>query len=259
MTLRPIVLCLSGHDPGGGAGVQADIETVAALGGHAASLITTHTVQDSRDVSRVVAADPALLREQADTLLADVEVSAVKIGLLGAPAQASFIAELIDRLGRPVVLDPVLRAGGGADLASVELIAAIKRELLRRTEVLTPNAAEARRLAGLDDLEACGAALVANGARHVLITGGDEPANDKDGAVINRWHRHDGKPRTFSWPRLPGPFHGAGCTLASAIATLLAQGLPVGEALTDAQAYVHGALSRSFAPGKGRRVPGRLP
>lgn len=255
MTLRPTVLCVSGHDPGGGAGVSADIETVAALGGHAASLITAHTVQDSRNVKRVVAVDGALLREQAATLLADVDVAAVKIGLLGAPEQAALIAEVIDRLGRPVVLDPVLRAGGGADLASNDLIAGMKRELLPRTEVLTPNAAEARRLAGLDDLEACGAALIALGARHVLVTGGDEAGE----AVVNRWHRHDGKPRTFSWPRLPGPFHGAGCTLASAIATLLAHGLPVAEALADAQAYVHSTLLRSFAPGKGRRVPGRMP
>ncbi|MGH8482390.1 MAG: bifunctional hydroxymethylpyrimidine kinase/phosphomethylpyrimidine kinase, partial [Nevskiaceae bacterium] len=118
MRPRPTVLCLSGHDPGGGAGVQADIETATALGGHAACLVTAHTVQDTRDVRRVVAVDLALLREQAEVLLADLEVGAIKVGLLGAPEQAAFIAGLAGRLPRPLVLDPVLRAGGGAELAS---------------------------------------------------------------------------------------------------------------------------------------------
>jgi hydroxymethylpyrimidine/phosphomethylpyrimidine kinase len=253
MTDRPTVLCLSGHDPGGGAGLHADIETVAALGGHAAGIITAHTVQDTTNVRRVVAADLALVREQVDVLLADLTVAAVKIGLLGGVEQCSFLGDLVARLRRPAVLDPVLRAGGGAELGSDALVAEMKRALLPRIDVLTPNAAEARRLAGQQDLDACGAALVVAGARHVLITGGDEPGE----TVVNRWHRRDGRPRAFSWPRLQGPFHGAGCTLAAAIATLLARGLPVAEALADAQAYVHAALQRGFAPGRGRPIPGR--
>jgi len=257
MTLsRPAVLCLSGHDPGGGAGVQADIETALSLGGHPLSLITAHTVQDSSNVTKVRAADLALLREQAAVLLADVKVSAIKIGLLGDAAQVGFIVELIERTGAPVVLDPVLRAGGGTELASSSLIDELKRALVPRVDVLTPNAAEARRLAsGSRDLDAAGAALLALGAQNVLITGGDEPGE----TVVNRWYRRDGSPRTFSWPRLPGPFHGAGCTLASAIATLLARGLPVGAALADAQAYVHRTLQRAIAPGRGRRIPDRAP
>ena len=255
MSGRPIVLCFSGHDPGGGAGLQADIETVAALGGHAVDVITAHTVQDTTNVRRVVAADLPLMREQVETLLADMAVGAVKIGLLGGPEQADFLAQLVARIGRPAVLDPVLRAGGGAELGSDGLLAAIRRDLLPRIDVLTPNAAEARRLSGKQDLDACGAALVAGGARHVLVTGGDEPGDP----VVNRWYRRDGPPRAFAWPRLPGTFHGAGCTLASAIAALLARGLPVAEALADAQAYAHAALQRGFAPGRGRPIPGRLP
>lgn len=257
---RPTVLCLSGHDPGGGAGLQADIETVAALGGHAAGVITAHTVQDTTNVRRVVAADPGLMREQVDVLLADLPVGAVKIGLLGGVEQPALLAGIVARIGRPAVLDPVLRAGGGADLGSDALIAEMKRSLFARIDVLTPNAAEARRLAGQQDLDACGAALVAAGARNVLITGGDEPVDGTaDEAVVNRWYRRDGAPRAFAWTRLPGPFHGAGCTLAAAIATLLARGLPVAEALADAQAWVHGALARGFAPGRGRPIPGRVP
>jgi hydroxymethylpyrimidine/phosphomethylpyrimidine kinase len=259
MSRRPTVLCLSGHDPGGGAGLQADIEAVAALGGHAATLLTAHTVQDTRDVRRVVPADFALLKEQAAILLADVEVHAIKVGLLGEPGQAAFIARLAERLGVPLVLDPVLRAGGGTELATDALADAIRDDLLPRATVLTPNAAEARRLAGSGDLAVCGEALLAAGAANVLITGGDEPGE----AVVNRWHRREGSPRAFSWPRLRGPFHGAGCTLASAIAALLARGFPVDAALADAQAWVHAALGRAFSPGHGRPVPhrgpGRLP
>ncbi len=254
-TSRPAVLFLSGHDPGGGAGIQADLETAAALGGHGLSLITAHTVQDTRDVVAVRAPDLALLREQAAVLLADVPVKAIKVGLLGAPEQVPFIVELIERTGAPAVVDPVLRAGGGAELASAALVEALKRAL-PRVEVLTPNAAEARRLVPeARDLDAAGAALVALGARNVLITGGDEPGE----TVVNRWYRRDGAPRAFSWPRLAGPFHGAGCTLAAAVATLLAQGNSVGAALADAQAFTHRALERAFAPGRGRRIPGRLP
>src|SRR5687767_4867279 len=127
---RPAVLCLSGHDPGGGAGVQADIETVLSLGGHALTLITAHTVQDSANVTAVRAADIDLLREQAAVLLTDVKVSAIKIGLLGDAGQVGLIVELIERTGTPVVLDPVLRAGGGAELASAALIDALRRQLL---------------------------------------------------------------------------------------------------------------------------------
>jgi hydroxymethylpyrimidine/phosphomethylpyrimidine kinase len=256
---RPAILFLSGHDPGGGAGVQADLETAAALGGHGLSLITAHTVQDTRNVAAVRAADLALLREQAAVLLADVAVRAIKVGLLGGAEQVPFVVDLIGRAGAPAVVDPVLRAGGGTELASAELIEAFKRALPHVT-VLTPNAAEARRLVPqARDLDAAGAALVALGARNVLITGGDEVDRELGGAVVNRWYRRDAGPRAFSWPRLPGPFHGAGCTLAAAIATLLAQGLPVAAALADAQAYTHRALERAFAAGRGRRIPGRLP
>ena len=250
---RPTVLCLSGHDPGGGAGIQADIETVAALGGHAFSLISAHTVQDTTDVTRVQAMDLALLREQAAALLADAAPRAIKVGLLASAAQAGFVSELTRQTGAPVVLDPVLRAGGGAELAPAGLVDALAA-LLPQIEVLTPNAAEARRLVpGAGDLDACGRDLVRRGARNVLITGGDEPGE----GVINRWYRSDGSPRAFAWPRLAGPFHGAGCTLAAAFATLLARGESVGAALADAQAWVHAALQRGFAPGKGRMIPGR--
>lgn len=256
MTLeRAVVLCLSGHDPGGGAGIQADIEAIAALGGHALTIITAHTVQDSRNVAQVVAADPVLLQAQLDALLADFRPRAIKVGLLGDAAQADLVVRAADRLRVPLVLDPVLRAGGGADLAARGFIDALRRELLPRVDVLTPNAAEARRLVpDATGLDACGQTLVALGARNVLVTGGDEPGDP----VVNHWFAADRSPRRYAWPRVPGKFHGAGCTLAAAIAALLARGAGAADALVDAQAYVHRALSQAHAPGAGRKLPGRV-
>src|SRR5689334_3716385 len=126
---NPVVLCISGHDPVGGAGIQADIETVSALGGHALSLISCATVQDSRNVSSVRATDLALLRAQAEVLLADARVAAIKIGLLGGAEQIPWLLEVIQRCKAPAVLDPVLRAGGGADLATQDLVEAMRKDL----------------------------------------------------------------------------------------------------------------------------------
>jgi hydroxymethylpyrimidine/phosphomethylpyrimidine kinase len=252
---RPQVLCLSGHDPGGGAGIQADIEAIAALGGHALAVITAHTVQDSVDVARVVAADARLLQEQLDALFADFRPRALKVGLLGSAAQVAVVAQAARRAAVPVVLDPVLRAGGGAELAGAELIERLRAELLPLTDVLTPNAAEARRLAPAATLDDCGAALLALGARHVLITGGDEPGDP----VVNHWFAPGRPPRRYAWSRVAGRFHGAGCTLAAATAALLARGVPATAAVSDAQAYTHRALQAAFAAGRGRLIPGRLP
>ena len=252
----PNVLCLSGHDPTGGAGIQADIETIAALGGHALTVITAHTVQDTGNVTRVVAPDPRLFKSQIEALLTDCPIHAVKIGLLGETKQVAVIAQVLRRMKAPVVLDPVLRAGGGRNLAAAGLLQAIKTTLLPRVDVLTPNAAEARRLIpGARNLDDCGAGLLALGAKNVLITGGD----DAGLAVVNTWHRPGRAPRRYSWPRLHQGFHGAGCTLASAIAVLLAQGHTMAAAIQDAQAYTQETLKRAVKIGHGRSVPRRLP
>jgi hydroxymethylpyrimidine/phosphomethylpyrimidine kinase len=257
---RPLVLCFSGHDPGGGAGIQADIESCAAQGTHALSIITAHTVQDTGDVKRVVPVAPILMRDQLETLLEDCEIGSIKIGLLGDAQQIPVILGAIESTRVPVVLDPILRAGGGANLASAALQTALQTELLPAATVLTPNAAEARRLApGARDLDACASELLRHGAKNVLVTGGDEPASTGDDAVVNSWHAADRSPRRFAWPRLPGEFHGAGCTLAAAIAALLAKGLPMAQALEDSQAYTHRTLQAAVAVGKGRKIPRRLP
>lgn len=252
--MRPLVLCASGHDPTGGAGIHADIEAIAGNGAHALSLITAHTVQDTQDVVRVSPVAPILLASQIETLLADCSISAFKIGLLGDAQQIPVLVSAIAQAKVPVVLDPILRAGGGASLASAALQAALQELLLPHVTVLTPNAAEARRLTRKDSLDEAAQVLQKAGVRHVLITGGDEPG----ATVTNRWYHANAAPRVFEWPRLPGGFHGAGCTLAAAIAANLARGLSIEAALEQAQRYTHESLARAFRIGQGRQIPGRV-
>ena len=252
---RPLLLCISGHDPTGGAGIHADIEACGALGAHALSVITCHTVQDTSDVRRVSAVPPILLAAQIEALTGDCAIDAVKIGLLGDAEQVAPIAAALRQLRRPVVLDPVLRAGGGTALVGSALRAQLVQHLFPLADLITPNLGEARALAGLPQgsAAACSARLLAGGARNVLITGGDEPGD----TVLNSWHTAEGNETRYEWPRLDARFHGAGCTLASAIAALLASGLKMGAALEQAQRYTQDALARAFAIGHGRLIPAR--
>lgn len=248
-TLSPLprVLCLSGLDPTGGAGLQADIEAVAACGGHALGLVTALTVQDTHNVHRVDSVPAELLAAQLDTLLDDCPVQAVKIGLLGSAAQIGVIAARVRALRVPLVIDPVLRAGGGMELTNSALIDALWRELLPLCTVLTPNAVEAHRLGGAE-------ALLAAGCANVLVTGGDAATD----AVHNDWHRRGQPPRRWSWPRIALRFHGAGCTLASALAARLAAGGTLEDALDHAQAYTHRSLQAARPVGEGRWIAHRL-
>lgn len=250
----PRVLCLSGLDPGGGAGLQADIETLQAHRVHALGLVTALTVQDSRNVARVVPTAVDLLQAQLDCLLADTQPAAIKIGLIGSAEQLPLLRAVIDRCGVPVVCDPVLRAGGGRELAAEGFETALRSLLMPVIDVLTPNAAEARRLVPeAASLEACAAALLAGGCRRVLITGGDEPGS----TVVNTVHAVGRAPQRHEWPRLPETFHGAGCTLAAAIAAGLALGQALDEAIHGAQSWTQQTLANAFAVGKGRRIPAR--
>lgn len=235
--------------------MQADIESCAANGARAVCLITALTVQDSRNVHRVVPVTSELLAETAELLLADVQPAAIKFGLLGSVEQLAVARRIVQRLRVPVVMDPILRAGGGSELVSEALAAGFKAELFALVDVLTPNAAEARRLTGEDSLPAAAEALLALGVRNVLITGGDERTE----SVVNWRFSQSAAPVCFEWPRLPMAFHGAGCTLAAAISAHLAQGLSAAEAIVAAQIYTQAALARAQPVGQGRLLPSRLP
>lgn len=254
--MRPVVLCCSGLDPSGGAGLQADIESIAALGGHAAVVCTALTVQDSQRVYGFEPVAPALIRQQAEAVLADLPVAAVKLGMLGSGAIAQVVAELLAQHPElPVVLDPVLAAHTGGSLARHDLLQGLHR-LLPRATVVTPNTPEARCLAGTDDLPAAVAWFAAQGARHLLLKGGHEPG----ATLVNRLYAGTSLLRESVVPRLPGEFHGSGCTLAAALAAGLAAGLALPEAVAQAEAFVARALQAADRPRpQGQFLPWRRP
>ncbi|MFZ5723058.1 MAG: bifunctional hydroxymethylpyrimidine kinase/phosphomethylpyrimidine kinase [Pseudomonadota bacterium] len=252
---KPVVLVIAGHDPVGGAGLQADIEAVAALGCHAATAVTALTVQDTRNVSSFEVTAPELLRAQIEAVLGDLQPAAVKIGMIGSGDNARVIARLLRQHPHiPVVLDPVLVAGGGGSLAGNDLQQVLLTELLPLAAVLTPNGPEARTLAGSDVLADCARRLAQHGAQHVLITGGHEPGDE----IVTVLYGRDGELARHIHPRLPGNYHGSGCTLAAAVAALLAQGAPVGRAVGEALAYTWQTLDHAQRPGHGQAIPDRF-
>lgn len=255
---RATVLIFAGLDPSGGAGIAADILAVSAQGGHALPIVSALTVQDNDRVFDVIAVDAATLARQAEVLAAKIGIQAVKIGIPGSRANAQAIADVILglRLSNPelpVVLDPVLASGNGFALSREDAAQALA-PLLPLVTLIVPNLPEALLLSGgLATPEAQAARLQALGCRHVLITGGHADGAD----VCNRWFGPDGQ-HDWRWNRLPGTFHGSGCTLASAIAARLAQGDPMALALGSAQAYCHQALAAAYPIAPGQLMPCRL-
>ena len=257
----PLVLTFAASDPTAGAGIQADTLTLASLGCHPLSAVTAVTVQDTAGVRSVhpVAAD--VLERQARTLLEDMRVAAFKIGVLGSVDNVFAVAGIVgDHPDIPLVFDPVLTSGRGDDLAGDAITAAMREFLLPLTTVLTPNVPEARRLAefqadaGEPGIDFCGQRLVAMGARYVLITGTHEGTPE----VMNTLHGRDGVLRRDCWKRLPGSYHGSGCTLASAIAGHLAGGAGIEDAVRAAQDYTWQTLASGFRPGRGQFIPDRF-
>lgn len=253
--LRPVVLCFSGHDPCGGAGVQADIEVLISHKCHAASVITVLTEQDTHTVKQIWPQTADNFKAQARTVLADLSVKVIKIGLIGSYQIALAIGDLLREYPHiPVILDPILAAGGGGSLADQRLQTAIMADLLPLTKVLTPNAQEARQLTQMTDLHDCGEALLAAGCQSVLITGADEQSP----TVCNRLYHADFPVEMFNWDRLPGHYHGSGCTLAASIAALIAHGLDPFVAIHEAQEYTWNTLNHAYQTGRGQLNPHRL-
>lgn len=243
----PLVLSFAATDPTGGAGLQADVLTLAALGCHPLSVATAITVQDLHGVARVQALDASLVIEQAARLLAELPVAAFKVGVVASAANAHAIGAVLAAHPRvPLVLDPVLASGRGDALADGAALEALRAHLLPRTTVLTPNTREARALGGV-------AACLARGCQYVLVTGTHADTSE----VVNTLHGAAGVVREDRWPRLPASYHGSGCTLASAIAARLAHGDAVPAAVRAAQDYTWHALERGFRPASGQHLPVR--
>jgi len=257
-----VVMTFAGSDPSGGAGLQADLLTFASMGCHPLTVVTAITVQDTAGVEDLFAIDSDWVADQARALLEDMPVAAFKIGLVGSVENIAAIAEVVsDYPDVPLILDPVFASGRGDELTTEDMVAAMKELLLPQTTIVTPNAMEARRLAldeGTDPEELtlveCARRIVRLGCEFVLVTG----THENTPAVVNTLYGESGVLRSDSWQRLPGSYHGSGCTLASAIAANLANGLDLEDAVRDAQDYTWQALSAGFRPGMGQHIPDRL-
>jgi hydroxymethylpyrimidine/phosphomethylpyrimidine kinase len=265
MTNPPkIALTIAGSDPGGGAGLQADLTTFTRLGIHGATAITAITVQDTRNVIDFEVLPAHRIVAQIEVTLADLPVAAIKIGMLGSAENVAAVAEILMAHPRiPVVLDPVMVAGGGGELATAAVVDLTRERLLPLATLITPNTPEAARLSGHDDPERWGETLRALGARNVLITGGHaltaaEARMRPLPPIVNVLHREDGHVRRFELPRLPFSYHGSGCTLAAAITAFLARGRDLEPAIIEAQGFMTEAIATGYAPGKGQHVPNRL-
>jgi len=251
----PVVLVIAGNDPSGGAGLAADIQAITAAGAHPAPVVAALTIQDSREVRGVRAVEPACVAAQARAVLEDMPVAAVKLGLLAGAAVGEAVANLLEaHPGIPLVVDPVLAASAGGPLAEATLLRVYLDALFPQATLITPNAAESRQLApaGADPVTRA-RALLATGARYVLVKGGDEVTPD----VRNHLLGPQGFHRESVWPRLPHAYHGSGCTLASAIAARLALGQAVPDAVQDAQRYTFETLQRGWRPRQGQHLPRR--
>ncbi len=258
----PLVMTFAATDPSGGAGLQADLLTISSMGCHPLSVVTAITVQDTSGVDDVLPIDPEWVVDQARAMLEDVPVAAFKIGLLGSVENIAAIAEVLaDYPDIPLVLDPVLASGRGDELANDDMLDAMRELLIPQTTIITPNSMEARRLALDEDneeddptLEECAKRILLMGCEYVLITG----THEQTPKVINTLYSERGVISSDSWARLPGIYHGSGCTLASAIAALMAQGVAVPEAVKEAQEYTWQTLNAGFRPGMGQHIPDRL-
>lgn len=257
----PLVLVFAASDPSSGAGIQADILTLASLGCHPLTAITALTVQDTVGVQSVQPVSAELLEQQARAILEDMPVAAFKIGVLGSVENILAISEIVsDYPEVPLILDPVLASGRGDEFSGDNMIAAMRDMLLPQTTIVTPNSLEARRLAESDEddsepsLETCAGRLLELGTQYVLVTGTHESTLQ----VVNTLYGPDGVVRRDRWERLPGSYHGSGCTLASAITGAIAGGASIEDAVRDAQDYTWQTLKHGFHAGMGQMIPDRF-
>ena len=247
------VLVIAGSDSGGGAGIQADIKTITALGAFAATAITALTAQNTVGVHGVMAVPPAFIRQQIEVVLGDIGADVIKIGMLGDSATIGTVcAALADFApGVPVVLDPVMVAKGGQALLVAQAVDSLRRDLLPRAALITPNLPEAEALTGLTirtehEMQIAAAALLAMGVPAVLLKGGH-----LEGATVTDLLATASGVEAFAAPRIQTQHtHGTGCTTASAVAAGLAQGLSLRDLVIRARAYVRAAIAS--APGLGR-------
>ncbi|NQU58123.1 MAG: bifunctional hydroxymethylpyrimidine kinase/phosphomethylpyrimidine kinase [Rhodospirillales bacterium] len=250
------VLIIAGSDSGGGAGIQADIKTVSALGGYAMTALTALTAQNTKGVTAIHEVPTDFIAEQMRVVLSDLGADAIKTGMLHSSAVITCVADILETLDIPIVIDPVMVAKGGATLLKDEAVVAMKQRLIPLAHVLTPNVPEAEALCGIPITDRKAAEEAAKmlsgwGSRAVLMKGGHMSGGDNADTVTDLLFEDGALVEAFSSPRLDTRHtHGTGCTLASAIAIGLAQGLSTRDSVERARAYVWEAIRT--APGYGQ-------
>ena len=254
-------MTFSATDPTSGAGLQADVLTIASLGCHPVSIPTGFTVQDTVGVSKIIPIESDLVSDQARLILADMEVEIFKLGLLGSKENIVAIAEIIaDYPDIPLIIDPVLASGRGDEFTDIEARKMMIDLLFPESLLITPNSLEARQLMtkeeDLSDLstEECADRFKEMGCENILITGTHE--NTKN--VINTLYSSSNQIIPYHWDRLPGSYHGSGCTLTSAICAYYALGFSIIEAVEEAQHFTWQTLRNGFKPGMGQLIPNRF-
>lgn len=252
---RPVVLCFSGLDPSGGAGIQADIESLSATGCHAAPIVTCVTAQNTQTVHSWHPISPGMLTQQARMIFDDMQIAAIKIGMIGTLENLEVIEQLVyEHPDIPVVLDPVLASGTGQILIQRELQQALLEKLVPLTTVLTPNTIELKKLLSHTcDTEGAAFQILSRGCEAVCVTGGhgDTPK------IRNRLWQDYQLIYDRAWERIAGEFHGSGCTFAASIAGHLAHGMSIQHAVIKADEFTWQAISRAENRGKGQAIPNR--
>ena len=257
----PKVMTFSATDPTGGAGLQADILTISSLGCHPVSIATGFTVQDTIGVNKLIPIDSELVNDQARFILEDMEVDIFKLGLLGSKENITTIAEIIsDYPDIPLIIDPVLASGRGDEFTDIEARNMMMELLFPESLLITPNSLEARQLTCNEEensdlaIEVCADRFKEMGCENILITGTHENTEN----VINTLYNSSNQIIPYHWDRLPGSYHGSGCTLAAAISAYYALGLSIDEAVEEAQHFTWQTLKNGFKPGMGQLIPNRF-
>ncbi|MDM8565148.1 hydroxymethylpyrimidine/phosphomethylpyrimidine kinase [Candidatus Halobeggiatoa sp. HSG11] len=251
MNHPPTVIVIAGNDPSGGAGLCADIQTLAQHGCHAAPVVTCTTTQNTSHVLASLPLAGNLVADQATTVLQDMTVAACKIGLLGNIEIVEAVQSVLQNYPNlPIILDPVLASGDGKTLTQKNICAAIVSKILPLTTIITPNSLEARLLTNENNLDTAAQKLIEYGCKHVCITGTHEETD----MVINTLYGE----KSWTWTRLPHSYHGSGCTFASSLAGNIAQGENITTAVLKAQHYTWNSLQQGYKPGHGQHLPMRV-
>lgn len=253
---QPIVMVFGGTDPTGGAGISADIAALSSLGCHCSPVVTAVTAQDSTEVKEFAAVPTDVVIAQARAILEDMPVAAIKTGMLVDTEIISAVTTICEDYPQlPVIVDPVLNAGDGSSLSNDDLEDAYRSLLIPRALLVTPNKPEAQQLATQGDtIDACAAELLSLGCEWLLLTG----SHDRTPNVVNRLYQASGECSVFETKRLPHNYHGSGCTLASACAAGLAQGIQPFTAVEHALDYTRKTLEHGQRMGMGQYIPNRF-